>query len=119
MRQKLRKRQGFRVDPTRTVDQEVFSSERRSHYQGDVFHAEKNESIPTCAQGHVIHGPQEIGGYCADCGRLLCTAPGCNVTCSICHVCVCQLHRGKVNGSPVCKSHGFFRLLFFSIFPDL
>ena len=119
MRRKLRITKSYRIEPARTVDEDAFSNERRSHYIGDVFHESNLESFPACAQGHVIHGPQEIGGYCSECGRLLCTDPGCTISCSICHLTICQKDLGTVNGQPVCKSHGFFRLLFFAFFPDL
>ena len=92
----------------------VYRRRKETFETVDAFHDEIYETLLMCAHGHVIHTPQELGGYCV-CQRPLCKDCA-TMRCELDGNLVCRQHAVTEGDRVLCANHNVIRLLAFSFF---
>lgn len=115
MAKRLVKAHGLRIEEGRTTQQNAFQKLQDTQDRPDTFLDRLDESLPLCVHGHVMHTPQEVGGACSHCHRLLCTECT-QVQCAIDGNVLYRDHAASFRQKAICRSHCLLRMVVFDLF---
>ena len=116
MAKRLIKQHRVVVGHEQTAGSAVFGKHEETEDTEQAFLERSAEVVSLCVHGHTMRTIQEVGGACAVCGGILCTACA-TLRCDIDGHILCRLHAELFGERAICATHGFFDMLRYTFSP--